>query len=197
MWSVAFRRSVENLLKKNIHIVRIRKLANQAFTKKYLLYTNVGISISLSSLGDIIEQHHEKYRGELKKIDSKRTYRMAISGSTVGVICHFWYQYLDRLLPGRSIQIVIKKVIIDQIICSPICISVFFITIGLFESKSLEELRNDIKNKFIRLYAAEWVVWPVAQIVNFYVLPTRYRVLYDNTISLGYDVYTSRIYNND
>jgi protein Mpv17 len=36
-------------------------------------------------------------------------------------------------------------------------------------------------------------VWPPAQVINFYLLPTRFRVLYDNTISLGYDVYTSYV----
>ena len=46
-----------------------------------------------------------------------------------------------------------------------------------------------------KLYIAEWVIWPPAQFVNFYFLPTRYRVLYDNTISLLYDTYTSHVQN--
>lgn len=40
-----------------------------------------------------------------------------------------------------------------------------------------------------------FVVWPTAQVINFWILPNRYRVLYDNTISLGYDVYTSAVIN--
>jgi protein Mpv17 len=43
------------------------------------------------------------------------------------------------------------------------------------------------------LYVAEWLLWPPAQFVNFYFLPTRYRVAYDNLISLIYDVYTSHV----
>jgi protein Mpv17 len=58
---------------------------------------------------------------------------------------------------------------------------------------SVSEVIQEMKIKAWRLYAAEWVVWPPAQIINFYILPTRFRVLYDNTISLGYDVYTSRV----
>lgn len=38
-------------------------------------------------------------------------------------------------------------------------------------------------------------VWPTAQVINFWILPNRFRVLYDNTISLGYDVYTSAVIN--
>ena len=45
----------------------------------------------------------------------------------------------------------------------------------------------------LHLYMVEWVVWPPAQFFNFYILPTRFRVLYDNVISLGYDMYTSHV----
>ena len=44
---------------------------------------------------------------------------------------------------------------------------------------------------------AEWFIWPPAQFVNFYFLPTRLRVIYDNTISLGYDMYTSHVKNSN
>lgn len=118
---------------------------------------------------------------------------MAISGMTVGIICHHWYRYLDARLPGRTISIVIKKVIVDQLICSPLYIGVFFLTLGILENTSWPELKTEIRKKAYKLYVAEWIVWPPAQIINFYFLPTRYRVLYDNTISLGYDIYTSQV----
>ena len=66
----------------------------------------------------------------------------------------------------------------------------FFIYFSVY---SKDEVMEEIKSKAWRLYAAEWVIWPPAQIINFYILPTRFRVLYDNTISLGYDVYTSYV----
>lgn len=169
-----------------------RRVRGQLF-HRYLLYTNVAISISLSGVGDTLEQHYEIFNGEMDKWDSSRTMRMSISGMTVGVICHNWYKFLDSKLAGRSIQIVAKKVLVDQIVCSPLCIATFFITLGILEKASWAETKKEIKDKAWRLYAAEWVVWPPAQIINFYFLPLRYRVLYDNTISLGYDVYTSYV----
>lgn len=114
-------------------------------------------------------------------------------GVTVGVVCHYWYQILDKRLPGRTLGIVMKKVFWDQMICSPIVLSTFFLTLGVLENSTKEDVIKEIKAKAWRLYAAEWVVWPPAQIINFYWLPNRYRVLYDNTISLGYDVYTSKV----
>lgn len=96
-------------------------------------------------------------------------------------------------MPGRSIGIVLKKVLVDQLVCSPLCIGMFFVTLGILERSSWPDFKQEIRDKGHRLYVAEWIVWPPAQIINFYFLPTRFRVLYDNTISLGYDVYTSQV----
>ena len=98
-------------------------------------------------------------------------------------------------MPGRSFKIVARKVLVDQLIASPIIISMFFFTLGVMRRESLDETMQEIKHKFIRLYKAEWVVWPTAQVINFWILPNRFRVLYDNTVSLGYDVYTSYVIN--
>lgn len=166
-----------------------------AFSDKYLLYTNVAISISLSGVGDFIEQQYEIFKKGMKKWDRKRTSQMSVSGMTVGVFCHHWYKVLDKKLPGRTINVVLKKVFIDQTVASPIVIFIFFLTLGTLRKSSFKEIGNEIQDKAITLYTAEWVVWPPAQLINFYILPSRYRVLYDNTISLGYDVFTSAVIN--
>lgn len=38
---------------------RINYLKERLFSPKNLLYTNIGISISLSGVGDVLEQHYE------------------------------------------------------------------------------------------------------------------------------------------
>ncbi|PBC34479.1 Mpv17 protein [Apis cerana cerana] len=180
---------------KNINLIvnKISIIKNKLFSPKYLLYTNVTISISLSATGDVLEQYYEILKGEWDKWSINRTKNMAISGMSIGIVCHYWYKYLDAKLPGRTINIVLKKVFIDQLVCSPLCITMFFLTLGLLEKSNWSDLKNEIIKKAYRLYIAEWIIWPPAQIFNFYFLPTRYRVLYDNTISLGYDVYTSHV----
>ncbi|XP_039499319.1 mpv17-like protein 2 [Drosophila santomea] len=174
-------------------IQKLREWHASAFSSRFLLFTNVGISLTLSCVGDILEQHLEIYCGEIERFESTRTAHMAISGVTVGVICHYWYKMLDKRMPGRSMRVVAKKIVLDQLICSPIYISAFFVTLGLLERKTKHEVWEEIKEKAWKLYAAEWTVWPVAQFVNFYWIPTHYRIFYDNIISLGYDVLTSKV----
>ncbi|XP_015524448.1 mpv17-like protein 2 [Neodiprion pinetum] len=172
---------------------RVNQLKEQIFSPKNLFYTNIAISVSLSGVGDILEQHYEILQGTWEKWSPVRTRHMAISGMSVGIVCHHWYRFLDRKMPGRTIGIVLKKVLVDQMVCSPLCIGMFFVTLGILERNTWTEFKQEIRDKAHQLYLAEWIVWPPAQIINFYFLPTRFRVLYDNTISLGYDVYTSQV----
>ncbi|XP_072753558.1 mpv17-like protein 2 [Anoplolepis gracilipes] len=175
---------------------RINHLKERIFSPKNLLYTNVAISVSLSATGDVLEQHYEILKGEWNSWSFIRTRNMAISGMSIGVVCHYWYNFLDTRMAGRTIGVVLKKVVVDQLICSPLCISMFFLTLAMLENSSWAEFKDEVRKKAHRLYIAEWVIWPPAQVINFYFLPTRYRVLYDNMISLGYDVYTSHVKHN-
>ncbi|XP_026737873.1 mpv17-like protein 2 [Trichoplusia ni] len=164
-----------------------------AFSRKYLFCTNVLISMGISMCGDVLEQTYEIQTKQQASWDFERTSQMAFSGSTAGCLCHHWYIFLDKVIIGRTFDMVIKKLVLDQCICSPIIILSFFATVAIFEDDPIENLTEEVSEKFWTLYKAEWVVWPPAQIINFYLLPTRYRVAYDNTVSLGYDVYTSHV----
>ncbi|XP_037294660.1 mpv17-like protein 2 isoform X2 [Manduca sexta] len=175
---------------------KFKNVVRIAFSDKFLFYTNITISVSLSSLGDFLEQHYEIYIKEQDKFDLKRTSHMAFSGAAVGVLCHHWYKVLDRFIIGKTLDMVAKKLFLDQMIFSPVMIVTFFGSVALFEENPLENFKEEVRDKFVTLYRAEWMVWPPAQIINFYFLPTRYRVLYDNTISLGYDIYTSQVKHN-
>lgn len=170
-----------------------KQAVDDAFNRRNLFYTNILLSTLISVAGDSIEQRYELQKRAIDKVDLERTIHMGFSGSIAGVICHHWYNFLDKVIIGKSAAMVFKKLCLDQFVCSPIVILSFFATVAIFEDKPIESFTDEVKEKFWILYKAEWVVWPPAQIINFYFLPTRFRVLYDNTISLGYDVYTSNV----
>lgn len=177
-------------------MTHFKKVIRVAFSDKYLLFTNVTISVTLSAFGDSLEQSYEIYIKEQERIDLRRTMHMAFSGAAVGVLCHHWYKVLDRFIIGKTVDMVVKKLFLDQMIFSPIMIITFFGSLALLEEDPVENFKEEVSDKFVTLYRAEWMVWPPAQIINFYFLPTRFRVLYDNTISLGYDVYSSQVKHN-
>ncbi|KAK4291870.1 hypothetical protein Pmani_035320 [Petrolisthes manimaculis] len=173
-------------------IVSSRRLIHTAFSK-HLFITNVTISFSLSGFGDLLQQRHNLVYRQQEAWDAARTRHMTCSGITVGALCHHWYNLLDRRLPGHTIQVALKKLLVDQLLFSPVCLTVFFLSLGLFKGGDWQEFLTDLQHKGWRLYAAEWLVWPPVQLFNFYFLPTKFRVLFDNAISLLFDVYTSHV----
>lgn len=193
--AITWRKLASNV-RSSSSIIRLKQLGKIAFSNKYLFYTNVSISVTLSAIGDLMEQTYEVYTKDMEKYVYKRTIHMGFSGAAVGVLCHHWYKVLDKFIIGKTTDMVIKKLILDQLVFSPIMIVTFFGSLALLEDNPVDNFKEEVAQKFLTLYKAEWMVWPPAQIINFYFLPTRFRVLYDNTISLGYDVYTSQVKHN-
>lgn len=105
------------------------------------------------------EKHGSEWNGKYKNlqlIEHKFEANRFLSLQTVGVFCHFWYKLLDNKLPGRSLNLVVKKVLVDQVVASPIVIFLFFATLGVMRHESIDETLEEIKHKFLRLYKAEW-----------------------------------------
>jgi len=172
----------------------VSRLSSQLFSPRLLLVTNTTISFGLSGLGDLIQQKIET-RKQVSSVNWSRTLHMSTSfGLTSGVLCHFWYSYLDRILPGRGIRTIVTKIAWDQILFSPVCIAAcILVSGGILERQTASQLVTETIQLGGRLYIAEWLFWPPAQFVNFYLLPPRFRVLYDNLVSLVYDTYTSHL----
>lgn len=164
-----------------------------AFSKKFLLYTNVFVSFSSSAFGDFVVQQYEISGPKKEKYNLVRTRNMSITGITSGILNHYWYIILEKVLPGRTILRVAQKIIIDQFVYSPINILNMFIIIGILEKSCIQNVIKEVKEKSLKLYLAETVIWPPAQFINFYFVPLKYRLLFDNAISLGYDVYYSAV----
>uniref|UniRef100_A0A8D9ELN0 Mpv17-like protein 2 n=1 Tax=Cacopsylla melanoneura TaxID=428564 RepID=A0A8D9ELN0_9HEMI len=164
------------------------------FSKRFLFYTNCLGSGFLMCVGDTIQQSVEIYNKENKSgYDLTRIAHMGTIGLLLGPPTHFFYKYLDHFIPKITFKTIAYKILVDQSIISPTCIIIFLGGLGILESKTKQEIKDEIKTKFLIIYSTDWMLWPPCQYVNFTYVKPKYRVMYVNVITVIYDIILSYI----
>lgn len=164
------------------------------FQGRALLVTNTLGCGALMAAGDGARQAWEMRARPGQAFDPRRSARMLAVGCTMGPGLHFWYLWLDRLLPAagpRGLRPALGKVLVDQVVASPVLGVWYFLGLGSLEGQTLSESCAELRAKFWEFYKADWCVWPAAQLVNFLFVPAQFRVTYINGLTLGWDTYLS------
>uniref|UniRef100_A0A8C5SVP1 Mpv17-like protein 2 n=1 Tax=Laticauda laticaudata TaxID=8630 RepID=A0A8C5SVP1_LATLA len=172
------------------HIIRqLTRLAKvYAYGGHKLLIVNTISSGLLLGAADIIQQSLERRKKE-KPWDIDRTFHMLVTGCSTGPLLHYWYLWIDKINPrkgGHQLKVVVTKVAIDQTF-APFFGGWYFIIMALLQGHSLGDGIDEFRDKFWDYYLAELAIWPAAQMFNFLYLPSKYRVLFVNVMTLGWN----------
>lgn len=154
------------------------------------LLTKALTSLTGFTVGDVLAQCFIEQDG--KPYDPMRTFRMGSFGFLLhGTTGHYFYGFLDSRLPGTKPITVATKVAIDQTLWNPIFGLMFFGYLNFMEGKSMDDYVNKIKSDLKTAVMGSWVVWVPAHTINFAFVPPSQRLLYINTIQIGYNVFLS------
>jgi protein Mpv17 len=165
---------------------------NRALESKPIL-TKALTSLVGFLIGDLLAQKFLADGGD-NAIDLSRLARMSSFGFLFhGPTGHYFYGFLDRLIPGKSAINVASKVAIDQVLWAPIFTACFFAYLGATDRKSVQQIVDKIKKDTWTGVSTSWKFWPLAHCINFALIPTSQRLLYVNTLQIGYNIVLSAI----
>eukprot|EP00347_Sterkiella_histriomuscorum_P017585 403348773 len=153
----------------------------------------------IGGFGDVLCQGLENSISKEKKAyNFHRTKTFFIMGTFfVAPLLHMSYSHiLPRLVPEISATGAIKKLALDQLVFAPLVILLFYPAINIVEGRSLSNAVEDLKNKYVATMIANYKIWPLANLINFYFIPIQYQVLWANLISLIFNACLSYLHNS-
>lgn len=114
-----------------------------------------------------------------------------------GVIISFfqtpWYAFLNSTWNGNlKFVSVLQRVLCDQLVYSPISLACFLIYMTVVMEKGD---RSDVERKLMSAYlptlGVNFCVWPLAQFLNFLVIPHSLQIPFSSTLSVFWNCYLS------
>ena len=71
----------------------------------------------------------------------------------------------------------------------------FFGYLGLAEGQDLKGIKARIEKDLLASVKGSWTVWPIAHAINFRFIPNSQRLLYINSVQIGYNMFLSFLAN--
>ncbi|KAG0374893.1 hypothetical protein BGX24_009802 [Mortierella sp. AD032] len=123
--------------------------------------------------------------------DFARTGRFMFYNFSVAPIIHTWYTVLDKNFPiatqavsnkqtqqaaakiMHTLKPALKRVAADQILFAPVGLAMLFTGLTVLEGGNLQQIKDKLNNTFISTLQANYLVWPMVQLVNFSLVNTR------------------------
>ena len=145
------------------------------------------------ALGDLLAQK----LGGNKKIDKKR---LALAG-TIGFCMygpshHYWYKFMDKLFPKKTLMMAVAKMIPDRLLFSTVYTAAYFTASGLGGGMTMNEVREKLRIDLFPTMVTNWSITPFVQLFNFRFIPESHQVLFSSTAVLFWSAYLAKVSNS-
>ncbi|KAJ8902242.1 hypothetical protein NDN08_006649 [Rhodosorus marinus] len=138
----------------------------------------------LTALADYMAQWIEMKDDPEKDLDLRRLASLTAWFTLVGTpLLHGWFGFLERIFPGMVALKAVKQMAIDQLLWAVFFNAQMMFGMTFLETFDVKAALKKIKDQIVTVIIANWKLWPIAQLVNFSVVPLSYRVLFANLVA--------------
>merc|ERR1719411_1773872 len=116
---------------------------------------------------------------------------MTYSAFCFGPTAFYWYPFIESMFPGSDAMSLCIKVLMDQIIYSPVLLSWFWFHSTFLSTMDINQSIAAIPKNVMASLISSWCYWPLVQIANIGYVPAEYQVLVINVASIPWNMYVS------
>lgn len=109
----------------------------------------------------------------------------------VAPVLHHWYNFINRVLPGTSIRMVLQRTFWDEFVFSPIYVPVFLTMLWKLEGTPWPKVKSMVVNEVPGIIVAEWALWVPTMLVTFRYAPVKFQVLVINVVNVVWQTFLS------
>ncbi|XP_039213286.1 peroxisomal membrane protein 2 isoform X1 [Crotalus tigris] len=159
----------------------------------YPVLTKAATSAFLSALGSLLSQLIEKTQKK-RSLDWREPLRFAAYGFLfTGPLSHYFYLYLEQLIPSEAPFALVKRLLVDRLIVSPAFLALFFLVMNFLEGKDISAFSKKMKTSYWASLKMNWKVWTPVQVINFTYVPLQFQVLFGNLVAMLWFAYLASV----
>lgn len=152
------------------------------------LTVNACTGFLISSVGDIVCQ---KLLERQKRLNVSRIFEMGcIRAMVITPFIQIYYPFLRKLAPDSTLIALIKRVCYDQLIGSPMVITLVFSTKALLHNE-IASLPKKVYENLPLAWLAGLKYWPFIHLITFSIIPAIHQQLFAHVASLYWMVLLS------
>lgn len=153
------------------------------FTNEYKIIRGMLSYSALWPMGCIIQQTLEGKRW--KDYDWKRCLRYCLYGTFVSApMLYSWMRVANIMWPRTDFRSSLTKAFTEQVAYDPFAIVFFFYGMSILERKRQAQAADEAMNKFWDTYKVGFFYWPMAQTINFSLVPQKNQIVVAGFFSL-------------
>ncbi|TVY46304.1 Protein sym1 [Lachnellula occidentalis] len=124
----------------------------------------------------------------------ERLSRFMAYGFMMAPVQFKWFQFLSKAFPitkSSGMGPAMKMVAFDQLIFAPVGIACFFTVMTVAEGGGRRAVTNKLRDMYLPTLKANFMVWPLVQIINFRLMPIQFQLPFVSTIGIAWTAYLS------
>ncbi|KAG0048669.1 hypothetical protein BGZ83_006408 [Gryganskiella cystojenkinii] len=161
------------------------------------------------------EKLHDLTEEAKPSMDVPRLGRFMLYNFSVAPLIHTWYTVLDkhfpvptkpdtthttsqvsrvRPIPSKVVQTLtpgFKRMVADQALFAPVGLALLFSGLTVLEGGGVKEIKAKLNSTYIDTLKANYMVWPIVQLVNFSVMPLQFRLPFVSVVGIAWNAYLS------